>query len=113
LGFATDLRLGQRDWPAKGRPQRVILVDGKSSAQSTAYRLWMAAHQCGARRLAEGTELMTRARDLVPARRHCAERSQLLVGTEVTGGCLTDITHSPTGIHAVRNIGEPDIAKLV
>ena len=42
------------------------------------------------------------------------ERGLLLVGIDVIGGWLTEINvTSPTGIRAVKNVGGPDIAKLV
>jgi glutathione synthase len=42
------------------------------------------------------------------------ERGLLLVGIDVIGDYLTEINvTSPTGIRAVRNVGGPDIAKLV
>jgi len=45
---------------------------------------------------------------------HLRERGLLLVGIDVIGDCLTEINvTSPTGIRAVRNVGGPDIAKLV
>jgi len=38
----------------------------------------------------------------------------LLVGIDVIGDFLTEINvTSPTGIRAVKNVGGPDIAKLV
>ena len=45
---------------------------------------------------------------------HLRERGLLLVGIDVIGGWLTEINvTSPTGIRAVKNVGGPDIAKLV
>src|SRR5436309_2407993 len=45
---------------------------------------------------------------------HLRERGLLLVGIDVIGDYLTEINvTSPTGIRAVRNVGGPDIAKLV
>ena len=45
---------------------------------------------------------------------HLRERGLLLVGIDVIADYLTEINvTSPTGIRAVRNVGGPDIAKLV
>jgi glutathione synthase len=45
---------------------------------------------------------------------HLRKRGLLLVGIDVIGDYLTEINvTSPTGIRAVRNVGGPDIAKLV
>jgi glutathione synthase len=45
---------------------------------------------------------------------HLRERGLLLVGIDVIGDYLTEINvTSPTGIRAVRNVGGPDIARLV
>src|SRR5437764_535292 len=45
---------------------------------------------------------------------HLRERGLLLVGIDVIGDYLTEINvTSPTGIRAVKNVGGPDIAKLV
>jgi glutathione synthase len=45
---------------------------------------------------------------------HLRQRGLLLVGIDVIGDYLTEINvTSPTGIRAVRNVGGPDIAKLV
>ena len=41
-------------------------------------------------------------------------RGLLLVGIDVIDGWLTEINvTSPTGLRAVKNVGGPDIAKLV
>jgi glutathione synthase len=45
---------------------------------------------------------------------HLRERGLLLVGIDVIGDYLTEINvTSPTGIRAVKNVGGPDIAKMV
>src|SRR6202000_354349 len=42
------------------------------------------------------------------------ERGLLFVGIDVIGGLLTEINvTSPTGIRAIKNLGGPDIAKLI
>lgn len=61
------------------------------------------------------TELTKREREICdtigPALR---ERGLLLVGIDVIDGNLTEINvTSPTGIRAVKNLGGPDVAKLV
>ena len=61
------------------------------------------------------TELTPREREICARLGpHLRERGLLLVGIDVIGGWLTEINvTSPTGIRAVRNVGGPDIAKLV
>jgi len=63
-----------------------------------------------------------KATDLTARERHICERlgpqlrarGLLLVGIDVIGDYLTEINvTSPTGIRAVRNVGGPDIARLV
>src|SRR5215216_3134321 len=45
---------------------------------------------------------------------HLRERGLLLVGIDVIGDWLTEINvTAPTGIRAVKNVGGPDIAKMV
>ncbi len=61
------------------------------------------------------TELSPREREI--CRRlgpHLRERGLLFVGIDVIGGNLTEINvTSPTGLRAIRNVGGPDIAKLI
>src|SRR5690349_14874888 len=61
------------------------------------------------------TELTPREREICERLGpHLRERGLLLVGIDVIGDYLTEINvTSPTGIRAVRNVGGPDIAKLV
>src|SRR5437763_943603 len=61
------------------------------------------------------TELTAREREICQRLGpHLRERGLLLVGIDVIGGWLTEINvTSPTGIRAVRNVGGPDIAKVV
>src|SRR5881394_2142857 len=63
-----------------------------------------------------------KATDLTPRERHICEqlgphlrdRGLLLVGIDVIGDYLTEINvTSPTGLRAVKNVGGPDIAKIV
>ena len=63
----------------------------------------------------KATDLTDREREICarlgPALR---ERGLLFVGIDVIGDYLTEINvTSPTGIRAIRNLGGPDIAKLV
>src|SRR5436309_5483319 len=64
---------------------------------------------------AKETELSAREREICERLGpHLRERGLLLVGIDVIGDYLTEINvTSPTGIRAVRNVGGPDIAKLV
>jgi glutathione synthase len=61
------------------------------------------------------TELTPREREICQRLGpHLRERGLLLVGIDVIGGWLTEINvTSPTGIRAVKNVGGPDIAKVV
>jgi len=61
------------------------------------------------------TELTPREREICQRLGpHLRERGLLLVGIDVIGGWLTEINvTSPTGIRAVKNVGGPDIAKIV
>jgi glutathione synthase len=64
---------------------------------------------------AVATELTPRERDICqrigPALR---ERGLLFVGIDVIGDYITEINvTSPTGIRAIKNLGGPDIAKLI
>src|SRR5215212_5640700 len=61
------------------------------------------------------TELTAREQHICERLRpHLRARGLLLVGIDVIGDYLTEINvTSPTGIRAVKNVGGPDIAKLV
>jgi glutathione synthase len=61
------------------------------------------------------TELTPREREICERLGpHLRKRGLLLVGIDVIGDYLTEINvTSPTGIRAVRNVGGPDIAKMV
>ena len=64
---------------------------------------------------AVATQLTPREREICarlgPALR---ERGLLFVGIDVIGDNITEINvTSPTGIRAIRNLGGPDIAKLI
>ena len=96
--------------------KRIILVDGEYAG---AVNRVPAADDLRSNMVRGGspkeTELTPREREfcqrLGP---HLRERGLLLVGIDVIGGWLTEINvTSPTGIRAVRNVGGPDIAKLV
>ena len=64
---------------------------------------------------AKGTEITAREREI------CArigpelkKRGLIFTGIDVIGGLLTEINvTSPTGIRAIRNLGGPDIAKMI
>ena len=61
------------------------------------------------------TELTPREREICQRLGpHLRERGLLFVGIDVIGGWLTEINvTSPTGIRAIKNVGGPDIAKLI
>jgi glutathione synthase len=96
--------------------KRIILVDGEYAG---AVNRVPAADDLRSNMVRGGspkeTELTPREREI--CRRlgpHLRERGLLLVGIDVIGGWLTEINvTSPTGIRAIRNVGGPDIAKLV
>src|SRR6186713_2008016 len=96
--------------------KRIILVDGDYAG---AVNRVPAADDLRSNMVRGGspkeTELSAREREICktigPSLR---EKGLLLVGIDVIGGWLTEINvTSPTGIRAVKNVGGPDIAKLV
>jgi glutathione synthase len=100
----------------KDGDKRILLVDGDYAG---AVNRVPAADDLRSNMVRGGspkeTELTAREREicqrLAP---HLRERGLLLVGIDVIGGWLTEINvTSPTGIRAVRNVGGPDIAKMV
>ena len=96
--------------------KRIILVDGEYAG---AVNRVPAADDLRSNMVRGGspkeTELTPREREICQRLGpHLRERGLLLVGIDVIGGWLTEINvTSPTGIRAVRNVGGPDIAKLV
>ena len=118
--FATTFReqwVVQAWLPAvKDGDKRIILVDGEYAG---AVNRVPAADDLRSNMVRGGspkeTELTPRERAICarlgPALR---ERGLLFVGIDVIGDFLTEINvTSPTGIRAVRNVGGPDIAKLI
>jgi glutathione synthase len=100
----------------KDGDKRILLVDGEYAG---AVNRVPAADDLRSNMVRGGspkeTELTPREREicqrLAP---HLRERGLLLVGIDVIGGWLTEINvTSPTGIRAVKNVGGPDIAKIV
>jgi glutathione synthase len=96
--------------------KRIILVDGEFAG---AVNRVPAADDLRSNMVRGGAP---KATDLTARERHICERlgphlrarGLLLVGIDVIGDYLTEINvTSPTGIRAVRNVGGPDIAKLV
>src|SRR6187431_3201747 len=96
--------------------KRIILVDGDYAG---AVNRVPAADDLRSNMVRGGspkeTELTPREREICARLGpHLRERGLLLVGIDVIGGWLTEINvTSPTGIRAVKNVGGPDIAKLV
>ena len=100
----------------KDGDKRIILVDGEYAG---AVNRVPAADDLRSNMVRGGspkeTELTPREREICQRLGpHLRERGLLLVGIDVIGGWLTEINvTSPTGIRAVKNVGGPDIAKLV
>jgi glutathione synthase len=118
--FATTFRepwVVQKFLPAfKDGDKRIILVDGEYAGAvnrvPAADDLRSNMVRGGA---AKATDLTKREKEICqrlgPALR---ERGLLFVGIDVIGDFITEINvTSPTGIRAVRNVGGPDIAKLI
>ena len=118
--FATTFReqwVVQAWLPAvKDGDKRIILVDG---VYAGAVNRVPAADDLRSNMVRGGspkeTELTLREREICARLGpHLRERGLLLVGIDVIGDYLTEINvTSPTGIRAVKNVGGPDIAKLV
>ena len=118
--FAATFReqwMVQKFLPAvKNGDKRIILVDGEYAG---AVNRVPAADDLRSNMVRGGspkeTELTPREREICQRLGpHLRERGLLLVGIDVIGGWLTEINvTSPTGIRAVKNVGGPDIAKLV
>ena len=118
--FATSFReqwVVQAFLPAvREGDKRILLVDGEYAG---AVNRVPAADDLRSNMVRGGspkeTELTAREREICARLGpHLRERGLLLVGIDVIGGWLTEINvTSPTGIRAVKNVGGPDIAKLV
>jgi glutathione synthase len=100
----------------KDGDKRIILVDGEYAG---AVNRVPAADDLRSNMVRGGSpkdpELTPRERTICetigPALR---ERGLLFVGIDVIGGLLTEINvTSPTGIRAIKNLGGPDVAKLI
>jgi glutathione synthase len=100
----------------KDGDKRIILVDGEYAG---AVNRVPAADDLRSNMVRGGspkaTELTKREQEICARLGpHLRARGLLLVGIDVIGDYLTEINvTSPTGIRAVRNVGGPDIAKLV
>jgi glutathione synthase len=100
----------------KDGDKRIILVDGEYAG---AVNRVPAADDLRSNMVRGGspkkTELTAREREICERLGpHLSERGLLLVGIDVIGDYLTEINvTSPTGIRAIRNVGGPDIAKMV
>jgi glutathione synthase len=100
----------------KDGDKRILLVDGEYAG---AVNRVPAADDLRSNMVRGGspkeTELTPREREICQRLGpHLRERGLLLVGIDVIGGWLTEINvTSPTGIRAVKNVGGPDIAKMV
>jgi glutathione synthase len=96
--------------------KRIVLVDGKvSGAINRIPGDGEIRSNLAAGGTAHPTELTGREREICEALGpELARRGLLFVGIDVIGGFLTEINvTSPTGIRAVKNVGGPDIAKLI
>jgi glutathione synthase len=118
--FAVTFReqwVVQKFLPAvRAGDKRIILVDGEFAG---AVNRVPAADDLRSNMVRGGaataTELTAREREICqrigPALR---ERGLLFVGIDVIGDNITEINvTSPTGIRAIKNLGGPDIAKLI
>jgi glutathione synthase len=118
--FAVTFReqwVVQQFLPAvKGGDKRIILVDGEFAG---AVNRIPAADDLRSNMVRGGAAAATQLTDrerhicerLGPALR---ERGLLFVGIDVIGDFITEINvTSPTGIRAIKNLGGPDIAKLI
>jgi glutathione synthase len=100
----------------KDGDKRIILVDGEYAG---AVNRVPAADDLRSNMVRGGspkkTELTPREREICERLGpHLSERGLILVGIDVIGDYLTEINvTSPTGIRAIRNVGGPDIAKMV
>jgi glutathione synthase len=118
--FATNFREAwviQKFLPeVKDGDKRIILVDGEFAGAVNRVPaeddLRSNMVRGGA---AKGTEITAREREI------CARigpelkrRGLIFTGIDVIGGLLTEINvTSPTGIRAIKNLGGPDIAKMI
>jgi glutathione synthase len=96
--------------------KRIILIDGEAAS---AVNRVPAANDIRSNMVRGGAAKPT---DLSPREREICETigpdlkrmGLILVGIDVIGGLLTEINvTSPTGIRAIKNLGGPDIAKLI
>jgi len=100
----------------KDGDKRILLVDGEYAG---AVNRVPAADDLRSNMVRGGspkaTELTKREQEICARLGpHLRERGLLLVGIDVIGDYLTEINvTSPTGIRAVKNVGGPDIAKMV
>ena len=100
----------------KDGDKRILLVDGDYAG---AVNRVPAADDLRSNMVRGGspkeTELTPREREICQRLGpHLRERGLLLVGIDVIGDYLTEINvTSPTGIRAVKNVGGPDIARMV
>jgi glutathione synthase len=100
----------------KDGDKRILLVDGEYAG---AVNRVPAADDLRSNMVRGGspkeTELTPREREICQRLGpHLRERGLLLVGIDVIGDWLTEINvTAPTGIRAVKNVGGPDIAKMV
>jgi glutathione synthase len=96
--------------------KRIILVDGEYAG---AVNRVPAADDLRSNMVRGGspkdTELTPREREICERLGpHLRERGLLFVGIDVIGGWLTEINvTSPTGLRAIKNLGGPDIAKMI
>jgi glutathione synthase len=100
----------------KDGDKRILLVDGEYAG---AVNRVPAADDLRSNMVRGGspkaTELTKREQEICARLGpHLRERGLILVGIDVIGDYLTEINvTSPTGIRAVKNVGGPDIAKMV
>ena len=118
--FATTFQeawVVQKFLPAvKDGDKRIILVDGEfAGAVNRVPAEDDLRSNMVAGGAARGTEITAREREICerigPELR---KRGLIFTGIDVIGGLLTEINvTSPTGIRAIKNLGGPDIAKMI
>ncbi|HWK87204.1 MAG TPA: glutathione synthase [Xanthobacteraceae bacterium] len=100
----------------KDGDKRIILVDGEFAG---AVNRVPAADDLRSNMVAggaaRGTEITAREREICERiGPELKKRGLIFTGIDVIGGLLTEINvTSPTGIRAIRNLGGPDIAKMI
>jgi glutathione synthase len=118
--FATTFReawVVQKFLPeVKDGDKRIILVDGEfAGAVNRVPAEDDLRSNMVAGGAARGTDISAREREICERiGPELKKRGLIFTGIDVIGGLLTEINvTSPTGIRAIKNLGGPDIAKMI